>query len=207
MIVVTRIVSATLENLVTAAELIANGGIIAYPTDTVYGLGCNPFDVKAVRKIIEVKDNRSKPLPVLVETITAAESIVTISEKALRLAKRYWPGPLTMILEAKPQVPSILAPDGSLGVRSPKHPICLRLLGLCSGMLVGTSANRTGYPPAATAADVVRELGDKLDLVLDGGRATIGVASTVIDLRRGLIVLREGPISRDELLNFIHSAG
>jgi L-threonylcarbamoyladenylate synthase len=205
---VVRVLPTNLEGLAIAAETIARGGIVGYPTDTVYGLGCDPFNSNAVNDTIRAKGGRSadKPLPVLVETIKAARRLVDFTDKALMLATTFWPGPLTVILRAKPTVPSILAPRGTVGVRSPNHSICLRLLGMCSGMLVGTSANKTGNPPATTARQVAQELGDQIDLVLDGGRRMLGVASTVVDLTRDLLIVREGPISRDEMLKCVRNS-
>jgi len=195
-----RVVKADVDGLMAASEVVAQGGIIGYPTDTVYGLGCNPFDENAIGKLIAAKGNRTKPLPVLVKTLTDAEKVADLSEKAVLLARRYWPGPLTLVLRAKERVPALLSPDRSIGVRSPKYATCLSLLGLCSGLLIGTSANKTGAVPATTADEVVKQLGDQIDLVVDGGKATLGIASTVVDVRNSLVVIREGPISKEELL-------
>jgi L-threonylcarbamoyladenylate synthase len=200
-----RVVKADVDGLIAASGIVAKGGIIAYPTDTVYGLGCNPFDQNAVRKLIAVKGQRRKPLPVLVKTLTDAEKVADLSEKAVILAGHYWPGPLTLVLKAKERVPALLAPEGSIGVRSPRHSTCLGLLGLCSGHLVGTSANKTGAAPATTAGEVVKGLGDQIDLVVDGGKTTLGVASTVVDARNSLVMLREGPISKEELLKCLRA--
>jgi len=195
-----RVVKADADGLIAASTVIAEGGIIGYPTDTVYGLGCNPFDQNALQKVIAAKGDRTKPLPVLVKTVSDAEKVADLSGKAVILAAHYWPGPLTLVLRAKERVPALLAPDRSIGVRSPKHPTCLSLLGLCSGLLIGTSANKSGSAPAVTADEVVKELGNQIDLVVDGGKTTLGVASTVVDVRNSLVVLREGPISKEELL-------
>ena len=200
-----RVVKADMDGLVLAAKLIAEGGIIGYPTDTVYGLGCDPFSQHAVERVMEAKGDRKKPFPVLVKTVQDGQRIVEFPEKAARLATRFWPGPLTMVLKAKAVVSKVLAPSGTIGVRSPKHVTCLNLLGLCSGYLVGTSANQTGKAPATTAEEVVTGLGDKVDLVVDGGRAPLGLSSTVIDLSSNFTVIREGPISRETLLNCLRS--
>src|SRR5208337_693377 len=194
-----------MDGLVLAAKLIAEGGIIGYPTDTVYGLGCDPFSQHAVERVMEAKGDRKKPFPVLVKTVQDGQRIAEFPEKAAKLATRFWPGPLTMVLKAKPVVSKVLAPSGTIGVRSPKHVTCLNLLGLCSGYLVGTSANQTGKAPATTAEEVVTGLGEKIDLVVDGGRAPLGVSSTVIDLSSNFTVIREGPISRETLLNCLRS--
>ncbi|HXZ98136.1 MAG TPA: L-threonylcarbamoyladenylate synthase [Candidatus Acidoferrum sp.] len=196
-----RIVKADLEGLAIAADTVARGGLICYPTDTVYGLGCDPFNESAVKKAIAAKGKRTKAMPVLVSGITSADRLVLLSRAAKKLADVYWPGQLTMVLPARDQVPSVLAPQRTLGVRYPKHAICQQLLDLCSGCLVGTSANLTGKPPATSATEIIEQLGERVDVILDGGRATMGVASTVVDLtREHLRILREGPISNAEIL-------
>jgi len=202
---VVRVVKADADGLVLAAKLIAEGGIISYPTDTVYGLGCDPFSQHALERVMNAKGDRSKPMPILVKTLQDGRRIAEFPEKAAKVAARFWPGPLTMVLRAKASVPKALVPSGTIGVRSPKHDTCLNLIGLCSGYLVGTSANQTGKAPATTAEEVVAGLGDKIDLVLDGGRAPLGVASTVVDLSSNMTVIREGPISREALLNCLRS--
>jgi L-threonylcarbamoyladenylate synthase len=196
-----RIVKTNLEGLVLAADTVAKGGLICYPTDTVYGLGCDPFNPIAVEKAIAAKGKRARTMPVLVKTTNDAERLTDFSESAQKLANRYWPGPITIVLPAKDRVPSILAPQRTLGVRSPKHAVCQQLLGLCSGYLVGTSANLTGRPPATSAAEVEDQLGDRVDIILDGGKSSLGVASTVVDLTKSrLTIVREGPIARAEIL-------
>jgi L-threonylcarbamoyladenylate synthase len=194
------VVKADLEGLAMAADTVARGGIICYPTDTVYGLGCDPFNESAVAKAIAAKGKRTKAMPVLVNGIEDAERLVSFSRTAKKLAGVYWPGPLTIVLPAHERVPSILAPQGTLGVRSPKHPICQQLLGLCSGCLVGTSANITGKPSAVSASEILDQLADRVDMILDGGRSPTGVASTVVDLTRDhLRILRQGPISKADI--------
>jgi L-threonylcarbamoyladenylate synthase len=200
----TRVIKADLEGLAIAADTVARGGLICYPTDTVYGLGCDPFNEFAVGKAIAAKGKRTKAMPVLVGGIGDAERLVSFSQTAKKLAGVYWPGPLTIVLPAREHVPSILAPQGTLGVRSPKHPICQQLLGLCSECLVGTSANLTGKPPAISVTEIVTQLGNRVDIILDGGRSPMGVASTVVDLtRERLRIVREGPISNAEILRSI----
>jgi L-threonylcarbamoyladenylate synthase len=140
-------------------------------------------------------------MPILVEDMVTAEKFAHVSNRARRLAQTFWPGPLTMILEAREAVPTILVPDGRVGLRSPNHAICLNLLRLCSGALVGTSANLTGRPPGSTAEEVFQQIGDQVDMILDGGKAPLAVASTVVDLTQPkLTILREGPLGREELL-------
>jgi L-threonylcarbamoyladenylate synthase len=195
------VLKADLDGLVRAARIAAEGGVICYPTDTLYGLGCDPLNVSAVKRTMEAKGRRTRPMPILVRDLKTAEKFAFVPVRARKLAQAFWPGPLTMVLQAREVLPVILAPGGKVGVRAPKHPICLDLLSLCSGALVGTSANLTGRPPATTAEEVLRQIGDRVDMVLDGGKAALGVASTVIDLtEQKVTMLREGPLSREQLL-------
>ncbi len=187
--------------MAAAADIVAGGGLICYPTDTVYGLGCDPLNAIAAKKTMHAKGVRTKPMPILVKSLENAERLAHFSDKARKLGRKFWPGPLTMILSSRDILPQILAPDGRVGLRSPSHPICLDLLALCSGALVGTSANLTGRPPATSAQEVVEQLGDRIDLVLDGGRSPLGVPSTVVDLTKTeLSILRDGPIGKKEIV-------
>ena len=197
---------ADLEGLATAADVVAKGGVICYPTDTLYGLGCDPLNVSAVQRTMKAKGDRAKSMPVLVRGLDDAEKLAYVSERARRLANKFWPGPLTLVLQAREMLPRILAPKGSVGLRSPNHPICLDLLGLCNGTLVGTSANRGGRPPAISAKEAFEELGDQVDVILDGGKPPLALASTVVDLTQPkLVVLREGPVGREELLRCLRT--
>ena len=197
----TEILKADLEGLAKAAKTVADGGIICFPTDTLYGLGCDPLNDSAVKRANAAKGPRTKPMPVLVKDLPTALKYARFTNRARVLAEAFWPGPLTLVLEAQKIVPTILAPNGRIGVRSPKHPLCLNLLGLCSGALVGTSANLTGNQPATTAQEAFRQIGDKVDLILDGGPVALGVGSTVADLTGPkLMVLREGPVGREQLM-------
>jgi len=201
-----KVLKADLDGIARAASVVAEGGVICYPTDTVYALGCNPTNPLAVARAKDAKGPRTKPMPILVNGLAAAEKFAYLSEKAKRLAKVFWPGPLTMVLQAREVLPANLISECKVGVRSPKHQICLKLLELSSGGLVGTSANLTGQPPATTAEEVLDQLGDRVDMILDGGRAPLGVSSTVVDLTKPrLTVLREGPLGREEILVVLRS--
>jgi L-threonylcarbamoyladenylate synthase len=195
------ILKADLEALAKAAAVVAKGGIICYPTDTVYGLGCNPLNSSAVERVTAAKGGRTKPMPILVRQIQDAERLGYMSQSSRKLARKFWPGPLTIVVKAKDVLPKIIAPDGTVGLRCPRHAICLDLLGLCSGALVGTSANLVGKTPATSAADAAKAFADRVDLVLDDGKSPLGVASTVVDLTgEGFVMLREGPIGKRELM-------
>ncbi len=201
-----RVVKPDLEGLTAAAESVAQGGVICYPTDTVYGLGCDPFNGSAITKTISAKGKRTKVMPVLVTDDVVAERLAYFSQSARKLADRFWPGPLTIVLRARDDVPSILAPQRTVGVRSPKHAICQQLLRLCSGCLVGTSANLTGMPPAVSIDQIINQLGDRVNIVLDGGRSPMGVSSTVVDLTETRIrIVREGPVGKAEILQTLKS--
>jgi len=195
-----RILRADPEGFEEAAAAVSNGKLVCYPTDTVYGIGCDPFNLKALEALIRAKGDRTKPLPILVRGLDEAEKIGRVSDKAKLLAEEFWPGPLTIILPSKNHIPVLVAPKGTIGVRSPNNAICLNLLTLCGGSLVGTSANLSGQTPATSANEAASRLGNHVDVILDGGRSKIGIASTVVDVSGDLIVLRKGPISREELL-------
>lgn len=184
-----------------AAKVVAGGGLISFPTDTVYGLGCDPLNEPAVEKVIKAKGERTKAMPVLVLDLESARRLAEISDVGKKLAAKFWPGPLTIVQQAREIIPTNLAPQGTVGLRSPNHALCLELLRLCSGHLVGTSANRTGGAPAVSAEEVLKTFSGSVDLVLDGGKSPLGIASTVVDLTKNRpLIVREGPISKEEIL-------
>ena len=197
-----RVLKADLEGLAEASRTVAKGGLVCYPTDTLYGLGCDPLNPSAVERALSAKGPRTKPMPVLVRTTEDAERLADMSEGAIRLANKFWPGPLTIVVHAKVSVPKVLAPDRTIGVRSPNHAICQQLLALCSGFLTGTSANLTRKPAATSAQEVLHQLGERVDIILDAGKSPLGIASTVVDLTKSKLILpREGPISRREIIS------
>jgi L-threonylcarbamoyladenylate synthase len=195
-----RILRADPEGFKEAAAAVSDGKLVCYPTDTVYGLGCDPFNLEALEALNHAKGDRTKPLPILVTGLDEAEKLGRVSGKAKLLAEEFWPGPLTIILPSKDRIPVLVAPKGTIGVRSPNNAICLNLLTLCGGTLVGTSANLSGQAPAISANEAASQLGNHVDVILDGGKSRLGIASTVVDVSGGLIVLRKGPISKEELL-------
>ena len=208
MILLARVVTADLEGLAAAADVVKKGGVICYPTDTVYGLGCDPLNPAAIEKVIQAKGRGVRAMPVLVHRMEDAEKLAIFSQTAKKVAEKFWPGPLSIVLPAKQIVPSVLAPDRTVAVRSPKHVICQQLLTMCSGAVVGTSANLTGSSPATSAEEVVRQLGERIDLVLDGGKSPMSISSTVLDLTKSrLEILREGPIDKREILRALRNSG
>ena len=178
-----------------AAEVIRKGGLVVYPTDTVYGLGCDPFDAKAVHRLFEAKGRISKPVPVLCSSTTKAEALVRFGPRARALAKDHWPGALTIVAPLRRSLPKeVTQGTGTLGVRVPAHEGCRQFISLCGGWLTGTSANLSGRPSARTAIEAWQQIGRSVDLVLDGG-ALKGRASTVVEvLQDKVTILRTGPI-------------
>ncbi|MCK4476924.1 threonylcarbamoyl-AMP synthase [Candidatus Bathyarchaeota archaeon] len=197
----TRILKATLENVRAAAEIVKKGGLIVYPTDTVYGLGCDPFNISAVEKLIRVKGTRDKPLPILAYSLNDIERVAELSEKARRIGEKFWPGPLTLILPKKRSSDIITFSLTTIGVRIPNHKVALKLIGLSGGLLIGTSANKTGVQPPSNAAEAYEQLNGKVDVILDGGMVKLGVPSTILDLTcERLEVLRNGPVNLEDVM-------
>ena len=197
-----KIVGCDRRNLDNAAHIVNNGGLIVFPTDTVYGLGCDPFNVEALRRIYSVKERNGKPFPTLCSNLRMVDELVHLGSTGTRLAKTFWPGPLTIVAPLKNTTRPLplTSGEGSLGVRIPNHEITLLLIELCGGMLVGTSANRSNLPPPKSPDEVFRVLPSGFDLLIDGGRTPLGLESTVVLLpRNGYRVLREGAISRAEV--------
>jgi L-threonylcarbamoyladenylate synthase len=182
------------------------GGVIAFPTDTAYGLGADPFNDGAVRRIFEIKGRpETKPILLLVSSMEMANRVVTFSEKAVALAERFWPGPLTMVLPARETVSSgITAGTGTVGIRWADAPFAQRLLTAFDRPITATSANLAGRPSTVTIAEVREQLGESLDLVVDGGTLPARGGSTLIDLTAiPARLLREGPIPEAELSDIL----
>jgi L-threonylcarbamoyladenylate synthase len=198
----TRIVGTSIDDIKEAAKLVLEGGLIAYPTDTVYGLGCNPFDADAVDRLVKAKDRIKGSLPILVSSLKDAERLGEISGLAAVLAYSFWPGPLTLVVRPRSNFPARITGDSLLvGLRIANHETARRLIKECGGALIGTSANISGRPSLRTAEEVLRELEGRVDLVVDGGPASLGRESTVVRvLEDEITVLRTGAISRDDIL-------
>lgn len=200
-----RILKATKENVLTASQTVKTGGLVVYPTDTVYGLGCDPFNVEAVKRVFRVKGERKKPLPILASGIEHVEKIAYLSKDARKIVERFWPGPLMIIVPKKPTLPNIVTCNlGSVGVRVPKHDLAIQFISLSNGLLVGTSANKTGKKPALTASEAAEQLGKDVDVILDVGPTSIGVPSTVIDLTSEKPrILRKGSVDSKDIHSFL----
>lgn len=186
-----------------AVRTLKEGGVVAFPTDTVYGLGADIHNPAAVERIYEIKGRpQGSPLPVLISDISRLTDVVTDPEPfALHLAGLCWPGGLTLVLPTTLPLPGALLQDGCVGVRVPDDPVCIRMIERFGGPVTGTSANLTGHPPAVNAGQVKKQLGDSVDYILDAGQAQQEKPSTVVRLLHGeLVVLREGVISAAAIL-------
>ena len=198
----TRLIGTSVDDIREAARLVLEGGLIAYPTDTVYGLGCNPFDADAVDRLVKAKERVKGSLPILVSSFSEAERIGEINDMSAALARRFWPGPLTLVVQTRNDLPAKVTDNSQLvGLRIPNHEATMRLILESGGAIVGTSANISGQRSLSTAQEVLRELGGRIDLVLDGGHTILSRESTVVRIVGDEItVLREASISRDDIL-------
>jgi len=193
----------TEESIRYAVELLRQGQLVAFPTETVYGLGADAANPDAVGKIFAAK-GRPADHPLIVHIASAAQIddwAETLPEAALRLAERFWPGPLTMILNKKSAVPSaVTGGQDTVGLRVPANPVALQLLQAFGGGIAAPSANRFGHISPTQAQHVAEELGDSVACILDGGPCSVGVESTIIDLSDGIpAILRPGRITRSQL--------
>jgi L-threonylcarbamoyladenylate synthase len=186
-----------------AGAAIRSGGVAAIPTDTVYGLAADPFQPEAVQRLLRLKQRPdSKPILLLIESLRQAELLSSRFPAAFeRLAARFWPGPLTVVLPAAPAVPeAITAGTGTVAVRVPGTVLTREIIRAARVPLTGTSANISGRPAAESAAQVREQFPSGLALVVDGGPAAGGAASTIVDLTGEPRILREGRIPAAEIL-------
>lgn len=192
-----------------AAQILQEGGLVAFPTETVYGLGGNALDSQAAKKIYEAKGRPSdNPLIVHIASIDALEELTTgVTEQARRLAEKFWPGPLTMILQKSDKVP--LGTTGGLdtvAIRMPNHPIALRLIKEAGIYIAAPSANTSGRPSPTMASHVQEDLEGKIDMILDGGMVEVGIESTIVDLTGEVpTILRPGCITKEMLESVLGS--
>lgn len=200
---IARICRGTTRNLKRLANQLRQGELVAVPTETVYGLAANALDAKACRKVFRAKGRpRIDPLIVHIHALQQLETLCVANEAARRLAKHFWPGPLTLVLPKTPLVPDVVtAGRSSVAVRMPSHPLFRRLLRMTGVPLAVPSANRFGCVSPTTAEHVREGLGRRIRDILDGGPARIGLESTIVDLRKPSRprVLRPGAISREKI--------
>ncbi|MBI2853327.1 MAG: threonylcarbamoyl-AMP synthase [Chloroflexi bacterium] len=187
-----------------AVRVLRVGGVLAYPTDTVYGLGCDAFCTTAVVRLYEIKHRPwHMAVPLLIGDMDQLHRVARdVPPEALALAKMFWPGALTIVLPKHPDVPDIVTAIGdTVAVRLPAHAVPVFLARALGSPLVGTSANITGMPSATTAAQVHSQFGSELDLIVDGGESPGGLESTIVDLTgRVPVVLRECAIPAKDVM-------
>jgi len=202
-----RLSSSLKQQVAKAVAILRSGGVVAFPTDTVYGLGCEYHNREAVFRIYEVKGRPSRmALPLLLSSVEQIDEVtLEVPEVARQLTAKFWPGALTLILKKSPSVPDFITAGGdTVAVRVPDHPVPVAIARGLGMPIVGTSANLSGQPSALNAEEVRTSLGERVDIVIDGGRVSGGGESTIIDLSgEKPVVLREGAISLAELKRFI----
>ena len=198
-------------NLAEAVDLLRSGKVVAYPTETLYGLGVDAADASAVRRLRALKGrDEGKPILVLVDGLTMLESIAgPIPDAAKACVERFWPGPLSIVLPADSRLPrELTAGTGTIGVRVSSHPVARLLPALLGSPITSTSANPTGSPGAASAEAVAEAFGSGVDLILDTGTAVSPTPSTVIDFTSTEPrILREGAVPREALFRVIGLEG
>lgn len=197
------IISQKSASLSQLAELVTHGGVLAFRTDTFYGLGADPFNARAIQKIKQLKGREEgKPILVLISDLEQLQRLISDASREFEsLAEEFWPGPLTIIGPANPALPADLtAGTKTVGVRLPGDDSVRSLLRGCGGTLTATSANPSGSPPARTAAEVYSYFSERVDLIVDGGAAKTDQPSTVVDVTgRDINLIREGVITWSQI--------
>jgi L-threonylcarbamoyladenylate synthase len=195
------------EALGRAVDLLRQGLLVAFPTDTVYGLGCDPWQPAAIERLFQTKRRPMEmAIPILVASLSVTQLVAQDQSATFEaLARRFWPGELTLIVPRRERVPDILCAGGpTIAVRMPNHRELLTLLEEMGGALAVTSANISGRPSPCTAEEVLADFIGNIPLILDGGRCSGGVASTIIDcVAQPPVLLRAGNLSLDELQSVV----
>ncbi|KAF6245648.1 L-threonylcarbamoyladenylate synthase [Nitrosopumilus sp. b2] len=194
-------VNCNKEGIGKASEIIEKGGIAVFPTDTVYGIGCNPYDKKAVKKVYEIKSRDfAKPFPVLVFSKEIASQIADFDDKSKKIVEEFWPGQLTIILKLTDmKLKESLNLADKIALRVPNHKCTLELLEKCK-YLIGTSANVSGQPSFFDSQECIKNV-ENYDVFVDGGTITSKGESTIIEIEDGQIkIIREGSLSKEEIL-------
>jgi len=184
-----------------ARQTVEDRGLVIFPTDTVYGIGCRVDDPAAIERLYLIKGRpEQKAIPVLIGEAAHMENVCgAVPENVYPLIERFWPGALTIVLPRSPALPATLGPLATVGVRMPDHPVALALL-RAAGPMAATSANLSGTVEAHTALEASDQLGDQVELILDGGETPGGVPSTVVDLTQpDFPILRVGPITAESI--------
>ena len=199
----TRVLGTDREAIAAAARCLAAGGLVAFPTETVYGLGADAQNGEAVARLYEAKSRPAfNPLITHVGDSGAGKRLARFSADARRLAQAFWPGPLTLVLPKRPDCPvAELAMAGldSLALRVPDHPVARAIIEVFGKPVVAPSANRSGHVSPTTAAHVIADLRGRIDLIIDGGPAPIGIESTIVACLNGPLLLRPGGVPRAKI--------
>jgi L-threonylcarbamoyladenylate synthase len=201
--------ASSTETIPRALAVLIAGGLIAFPTDTVYGVGALAFDGKAIETLYVAKDRPvEKAIPILISNADDLDKVaIHIPGAAYKLATRFWPGPLTILVPKHPNLPDSVSATATVGVRVPDHETA-RVLLRAAGPMAVTSANISGSQNPVTAAEVFEQLSGRIPLILDGGRTPGGVPSTLVDCTSPEIqILREGPIALEQLLSVLKAEG
>jgi L-threonylcarbamoyladenylate synthase len=181
-----------------AAEILKKGHIVAFPTDTLYGIGVDPFNPAAIERLYQVKGRAAeKGIPILLADTADLEKVTqNISTQAQALIEQYWPGPLTIIVPRHPRLPANISPNEGIAIRIPDHAVSRAFIRAVGGAVATSSANRSGEEPARDAAEAFQAMNGQIAAVLDGGRVQHGRASTVLDcMSDPPKLLREGPVT------------
>jgi|WetSurMetagenome_2_1015567.scaffolds.fasta_scaffold62779_2 L-threonylcarbamoyladenylate synthase len=191
------------KTLISAAERILKGGIIAYPTETVYGLGARYDDDRTLRRLYRLKKRPAdKTMPLIIGGIPDLDLLVgSIPDSAKKIIEIFWPGPLTIVFRAKKNLSSFVTRDSGIAVRMPGESFALRLVRAVGMPITSTSANISGMPPAGNAATAAEYFGSEIDMIVDGGASPANMPSTIIDVtQKDFRILREGVISLTDIL-------
>lgn len=191
------------EKLKETAKIIKNGGIVIFPTETVYGIGTNGFNEDGIRRIYELKKRDfSKPISLLVSNMEMVKMVAKdVSDLEYALMEKFWPGPFTIILKKKKDVPDILTANGdTVGVRMPSGEIAKKLIEYAGVPIATPSANISGRPSGTNIDDIIKDFDGKVDCVIDSGESKLGIASTIVKVVNGVpYILREGTITREQV--------
>ncbi len=202
----TRVLAPTAEAIAEAAAILQSGGLVAFPTETVYGLGANALDAAAVGGIFAAKGRPAdNPLIVHIASPEAAEPLACVDARAKALMVAFWPGPLTLLLPKKNVIPpQTNAGLPSVALRMPQHPVALALLRACGVPVAAPSANRSGRPSPTLASHVLDDLRGRVPVILDGGACEVGLESTVLDLTAETpVIVRPGAVTREMLASIL----
>lgn len=198
----TKVIQASSESAIHhAVEVLKVGGLIAFPTDTVYGVAALPWDVDAVARLYVAKQrSRSLPIPLLLSDADQLYRVATLVPEFVPLTERFWPGGLTLVLPKTEIVPDVVSPEPTVAVRVPDLALARELIRGAGGVLAVTSANISGQPSPVTAAEVEGQLGGRIDLIIDGGACPGGVPSSLLDCTASPPkLLRRGAVSKESL--------